>query len=244
MIALSERPTMRTQRDRSATHLFPKTGRMPVRTLLINPNSSRVVTDLMDRNVERLRAGGAHHIDCMTLDEGPPGIETQFDIDSVVAPLCRVIAAESDMTDAFVIGCFADSGLYSVRKTTSKPVLGICEAGIATAINMGEHFWVISTDNQSRNAELRLIRSYGYLHRYVGLEPIDMPVASIPTAADAEDRAMDAGARLKRQGADVLVLGCVGMARYSTALQERLGLPVVDPSVVAVAMDMGIVALG
>lgn len=55
---------------------------------------------------------------------------------------------------------------------------------------------------------------------------------------------MDAGARLKRQGADVLVLGCVGMARYSTALQERLGLPVVDPSVVAVAMDMGIVALG
>lgn len=244
MTTFPERPTMRTQRNRSATHLFPKTGRMPVRILLINPNSSRVVTDLMDRNVERLRAGGAHCIDCMTLDEGPPGIETQFDIDSVVAPLCRVIAAESDKTDAFVIGCFADPGLYSARETTDKPVLGICEAGIATALNMGERFGVISTATQSRNAELRLIRSYGYLHRCVGLEPIDMPVTSIPTAADAEDRAVDAGARLKRQGADVLVLGCAGMARYRTALQARLGLPVVDPSVAAVAMAMGIVALG
>ena len=100
---------------------------MPVRILLINPNSSRVVTDLMDRNVEPLRAGGAHRIDCMTLTEGPPGIETPFDIDSVVAPLCRVIAAESDRTDGFVIGCFADPGLYSARETTDKPALGICE---------------------------------------------------------------------------------------------------------------------
>ena len=217
---------------------------MPVRILLINPNNSRVVTDLMDRNVERLRAGGAHCIESMTLDEGPPGIETQIDIDSVVAALCRVIAAEADRTDAFVIGCFADPGLYSARETTGKPVLGICEAGIARPLNMSERFGVISTAIQSRNAELRLIRSYGYLHRCVGLEPIDKPVVSIPTAADAEDRARDAGGRLKRQGADVLVLGCAGMARYRNALQARLGLPVVDPSVVAVAMAMGIVALG
>ena len=226
------------------TPFFLKTGRIPVRILPINPNSSRVVTDLMDRNVERLRAGGAHCIDCRTLAEGPPGIETQFDIDSVVAPLCRVIAAESDKTDAFVIGCFAGPGLYSAREMTDKPVLGICEAGIATALNMGERFGVISTATQSRNAELRLIRSCGYLHRGVGLQPIDMPVASIPTAADADDRAMDAGARLKRQGADVLDLGCAGMARHRTAVQARLGLPVIDPSVAAVAMAMGIVALG
>ena len=70
-----------------------------------------------------------------------------------------------------------------------------------------------------------------------------MPVVSIPTAADADDRALDAGARLKRQ-ADVLVLGCAGMARYRKALRARLGLLAVDPSVVAVAMARGIVALG
>lgn len=67
---------------------------MPVRTHLINRNNIPVVTELSDRNVERLRASGAHRIDCMTLTEGPPGIETQIDIDSVVAPQCRVISAE------------------------------------------------------------------------------------------------------------------------------------------------------
>ena len=215
-----------------------------MRILLIDPNSSRVGTDLMDRNVEKLPAWGGLHIHCTTLDEGPPGIKTQFDIDSVGAPLCRVIVVESDKTNASVIGCFADQGLYSVRETADKPVLGICEAEISMSPTVDEHFGVMSTATQSRNTELRLIRSHDYLHRCVGLEPIDMPLASIPTASDAEDRAIDAGAQMKRQGTDVLVQGRAGMARCGTALQERLGLPVVYPSVVAVAMAMGIVALG
>ena len=216
---------------------------MPVRTHLINRNNITVVTELLDRNVERLGfvGGVGHCLDCIMPNGGPPGDETQIDIDCGAAPQCRLNTAESDRTDAFPIGDLADPGLNSVPATAAKPMFGICKAGIASAPNMDECFGTISTATQSRNAELRLIRSCGYLLRCARLEPIDMPVVSIPTAADAEDRALDAAARLKRQGADVLVLGCAGMARYRTALRARLGLPGVDPS--AVAMAMGIVAL-
>lgn len=215
-----------------------------MRVLLINPNSSRVFTDLMDRNLEPLRAGGTYRIDCVTLEGTPAGIETQHDIDTVIEPICRLISAESERTDAFVIGCFADPGLYSAREVTRKPVLGLCEAGLATALNLGERFGVVSTATQSRNAELRLIRSYGLLDRCVGLEPVDMPVVKIPTAPEAGQRVLDAGERLREQGAEVLVLGCAGMAPYKDMLRKKLGLPVVDPSVSAVAMAIGIVALG
>jgi allantoin racemase len=214
-----------------------------VRVLLINPNSSRIFTDYMDRNVDPLRAGGSNQIDCMTLEGTPLGIETQRDIDSVIEPLCRLVAAEAPRTDAFVIGCFADTGLYSVREVTNKPVLGICEAGLSTALNLGERFGVISTASETRNAELRLVRSYGLLERCVGFEPVDIPVADIATSAAAKDRMLGSAERLKALGADVLVLGCAGMAPYKSLLRETFKMPVVDPSVSAVAMAIGIVAL-
>ncbi|TPJ57656.1 aspartate/glutamate racemase family protein [Mesorhizobium sp. B2-6-1] len=214
-----------------------------MRVLLINPNSNRIFTDLMDRNVEPLRAGRAYQIDCVTLEGTPPGIETQRDIDSVIEPLCRLVVAEARHTDAFVIGCFADTGLYSAREVTAKPVLGICESGLSTALNLGERFGVVSTSSESRNAELRLVRSYGLLERCVGFEPVDVPVADIPTSATAKARVLTAATRLKALGADVLVLGCAGMAPYKSLLRETFKIPVVDPSVSAVAMAIGIVSL-
>ncbi|MEI8703029.1 aspartate/glutamate racemase family protein [Mesorhizobium sp. ISC15] len=214
-----------------------------MRVLLINPNSNRIFTDLMNQNIDSLRADGAYQIDCVTLEGAPLGIETQRDIDSVIEPLCRLVLAEAARTDAFVIGCFADTGLYSAREVTAKPVLGICESGLSTALNLGERFGVVSTSSETRNAELRLVRSYGLLERCVGFEPVDIPVADIPTSAAARGRVLAAATRLKTLGADVLVLGCAGMAPYKSLLRETFKVPVVDPSVSAVAMAIGIVAL-
>jgi len=214
-----------------------------LRILLVNPNSNRDFTQAMDRSVSPLRTQGAHQIDCVSLDGTPLGIDTQRDVDSVIEPLCRLIAQEEAQTDAFVIGCFADTGLYSAREVTTKPVVGICEAGLATALNLGERFGVISTASATRNADIRLARSYGLLERCVGFAPIDVPVAEIATAPAARDRILSAGARLKAEGAEAIVLGCAGMAPYRSLLRETLNVPVVDPCISAVAMAIGIVTL-
>ncbi len=214
-----------------------------MRILLINPNSNRDFTAAMDRSVSPLRASGACRIDCVSLEGTPLGIETQRDIDSVIDPLCRLVEQESDRTDAFVIGCFADTGLYSAREVTTKPVLGICEAGLATALNLGERFGVVSTDAATLNADLRLAHGYGLLERCVGFEPINMPVAEIATSESAAERMLSAGRRLKEKGAEAIVFGCAGMTPYRAMLRETLGLPVVDPCISAVAMAIGIVVL-
>jgi hypothetical protein len=57
---------------------------------------------------------------------------------------------------------------------------------------------------------------------------VDGFVAPTGAAAAAELRDED--------GADVLVMGCAGMARYRDRLQRHVGLPVVEPSQAAVAM--------
>ena len=104
---------------------------MSARILVINPNSSTTVTDDIARALKGFHFDGGPVIDCMTLKEGPPGIETQRHVDEVVAPLCRTI--EREQADAFVIACFSDPGLHAAREVASAPVFGIAQCGMLAA---------------------------------------------------------------------------------------------------------------
>ena len=56
---------------------------------------------------------------------------------------------------------------------------------------------------------------------------------------------IDCGRRLKDDdGADVLIMGCAGMARYRASLEDALALPVIDPTQAAVGMAITAVRLG
>jgi Asp/Glu/hydantoin racemase len=51
------------------------------------------------------------------------------------------------------------------------------------------------------------------------------------------------GRELKeRDRADVIVMGCAGMARHRRALEEAVGVPVIDPVQAAVTMALGTVS--
>ena len=94
--------------------------------LVINPNSTEAVTRAMDAACEPLRMAGAPAIECVTLEEGPPGIETQRDLDSVVMPLARIVSERQRDCGAFVIACFSDPGIHSLRELTRKPAAFCC----------------------------------------------------------------------------------------------------------------------
>jgi allantoin racemase len=44
---------------------------------------------------------------------------------------------------------------------------------------------------------------------------------------------------VEKDGADVIVMGCAGMARHRRPLEAALGVPVIDPTQAAVAMAIG-----
>ncbi len=72
--------------------------------LVINPNSNDTVTQGLAEALKSLTFADGPQIDCMTLTEGPFGVETQADSDSVAIPLLRVIET-NNTADAFVIAC-------------------------------------------------------------------------------------------------------------------------------------------
>src|SRR5262244_3413129 len=186
----------------------------PRRIRVINPNSNENVTRGLDEAVAPLRFANGPEIVCSTLAEGPFGIETQADVESVVMPLRRLVEADNH-SDAFVIACYSDPGLHVCREATTRPVLGIAECGVLTALARAESFGVIAIAQRSIRRHLRYLRQMGLMDRMAGERPIGMSVAETASADAALSRMIEVGRALRDQdGAQAIVMGCAGMARH------------------------------
>jgi allantoin racemase len=212
------------------------------RIRVVNPNSNEAVTRGIDTALEPLRFANGPEIVCSTLAEGPFGIESQADAESVVMPLLRLIAADNS-SDAFVIACFSDPGLHVCREGTPRPVFGIAECGVLAALARADRFGVIAIGQRSIARHARYLRQMGLTSRFAGERPLNMSVAE--TASEKTlDRMIEVGRRLKDDdGAGAVVMGCAGMARHRLGLELALGIPVIDPTQAAVTMAIGTVQL-
>jgi Asp/Glu/hydantoin racemase len=213
--------------------------------LVINPNSSDSVTRVIDAAAAPLRIPGGPEIHSLTLAEGPPAVESQRDADQVIEPLCRLIRRYDGEADAFVISCFSDPGLFAARETTRKPVLGIAECAILTALTFGQRFGVLSILARSVPRHLRYYGAMGVGDRLAGDLPIGLGVLDLADERATMARLIEVGTRLRdERGADVLILGCSGMADNRGRLESAVGLPVVEPTQAALVMAIGRVRLG
>ena len=106
------------------------------RILVVNPNSNEVVTRGLEAALTPVAFQDGPEIICETLKEGPLGIETQAHVDGVALPL-RALVESRDDVDAFVIACYSDPGLSGCREATTRPVFGINEAGVLSALAPG-----------------------------------------------------------------------------------------------------------
>ena len=209
--------------------------------LVVNPNSNTAVTAAIDAAVNPFRFADGPQIACTTLEEGPRGVETQKDADSVTMPLRRLVEGASGI-DAFVIACYSDPGLHVCREGTSSPVFGIGECAIATALSRGERFGVLAIGARSIARHLRALRQAGAVGRLAAERSLDMSVAETASGDRTLARMIEVGRILVQQdGADVVVMGCAGMSRHRAALEKELGVPVIDPVQAAISMAIGAV---
>ena len=210
---------------------------------VVNPNSNETVTRSLDAALDALRFENGPEIVCSTLAQGPFGIETQVDVESVVMPLRRLIEADN-ASDAFVIACYSDPGLHVCREGTARPVFGIAECGVLTALARAETFGVIAIKQRSIRRHLRYLRQMGLTERLAGERPIEMSVAESASGEKTLDRMIEVGTELRdRDGAETIVMGCAGMARHRKPLEAALGVPVIDATQAAVTMALGAVQL-
>ena len=210
--------------------------------IIINPNSSQTVTDGVDRAVGPLRRFGVP-IRCLTLAEGPPGIESQRQADLTIAPMLQLAAAQKDAA-GYVIACFGDPGLHALRDQTALPVIGIQEAAVMSALTLGQRFGVIAIMAASIPRHLRAFGAMGVLDRLAGDRALGLGVADLADPDKSLAAMIATGKRLRDEdGANVLIMGCAGMAHYRAVLEDETGLPVVEPCQAGAALALSHIAL-
>ena len=212
---------------------------------VINPNSTERVTREIDVAVAPLRLDGGPAIECLTLADGPPGIQSQRDVDGLIPALLKRAAGLENETAAFVVACFSDPGMHALREQSEKPVLGIAEAGVLTALTLGHRFGIVAMLQNSIPRHLRYLGAMGVMDRFAGDLPVNLTIAEMADDALTLGRMLAVGRSLRdTHHADVLVMGCAGMARFREALERELGIPVVEPTQAAVTLAIGRVRLG
>lgn len=208
------------------------------RILVINPNSSVAVTTGMK---SALSVYHGVRFDCVDIPDSPATIMTEEDVARAGIRVAERICDDKE-ADAFIIGCFSDPGLDMARTLTQKPVIGIQEAGILTALARADRFGIIALGPKSVARHMRKMRTMGVMGRLAG--ELDLGGVSAEDAGRSDlvyARTVEVGQSLRQLGAGAIVPGCAGFAPRRAQLERDLGIVVIDPVHAAAAIAIGAV---
>lgn len=216
-----------------------------MRILVVNPNTTESMTGTIAEAAQSAAAATTEII-ARTSAMGPVSIEGYYD-EAFAVPglLAEIRRAEGEGADAAVIACFDDTGLDAARAMARIPVIGICEAALATAGFLAKRFTVVTTMERSRVPLEELAQRYGLGGR-AKIRAANISVLSLEDpASGARDKLRSEIVRaLVEDHAEGIVLGCAGMADLARTLSREFGVPVVDGVGAAVKQAEALVALG
>jgi allantoin racemase len=206
------------------------------RILVVNPNSSVTCSDGISAALAPFRLAGGPDFDVMTLREGPPAIYDWRDWHRVVEPLCRLI--EREPADAYVIACASDPGNAAARATTRRPVFGVFRCAVAAAVARGERFGVIAIVDASKARHVAALRAMGLEGRLAAEVALNVSMDTLLEPEAARTRLIEAARGCAAAGAETIILGCTGMAHHRVAVEDAIGLPVIEPCQAAAAIAL------
>jgi allantoin racemase len=211
-----------------------------MKALIINPNSDPEMTKAIEISA-RAFAGDAFRVDCLPTLGAPRFIDTYEDQAKAAPGMIDSLRKYHDSYDAFVVACHCDPNLDLMKEISLKPVVGIGEASMKLASMLGHRFSVISTAEHSIPNKEALIDKY---HLRDSLASVRAPDARWKDKPAEEKFYRTAVAAVESDGAEVIVLGCAGLAGLEKRLEKKLGVPVLDPIICALIIASGLVRAG
>jgi allantoin racemase len=197
------------------------------RILVVNPNSSVACSAGISGALAPFRLPGGPEFEVMTLADGPAAIYDWRDWHGVVEPLCRLI--EREPADAYVIACASDPGIEAARATTTRPVFGVFRSAVAVAVAHAERFGVIAIVDASKARHLAALRAMGLECRLAAEVALNVTMETLLQPQAARARLIAAARECAASGAGTIILGCTGMAHHRAAMEDAVGVPVIEP---------------
>jgi allantoin racemase len=205
--------------------------------LLVNPNTTRSITDLVLRTARRFAAKGTT-LRAVSGAFGPRYVASRVGYAIAGHAAVDAFANDRGRKDAVVLACFGDPGLAALKEISTVPVVGMAEASILQACTLGSRFSIVTGGERWKPM----------LEEYVAMQGLGARLASVravtPTGADiARDPksamallAEDCAACVREDGAEVIILGGAGLAGLAAKLKSAVDVPLLDGVACALSM--------
>jgi allantoin racemase len=207
------------------------------RILVINPvGTSR--WDVSDYDYLQRYVRQSTHVKVVSLPRGPHSLESASSVAAAEPAILDTVRKYRSQCDAIVINCFADPGARAAREVSPVPVLGAAETSMMMACMLGERFSVICLSRQHSYKVRRQARVFGVSAKLASCRWVDLEPLQLDSNPDRLHEILyeQATACVETDGAELVVLGCTGMAYAASRLADRVAFPVIEPMAATVKM--------
>lgn len=218
-----------------------------MRLLVINPNTSKEMTERI-RSTAEDAAGGMAEIEAVIPPAGPESIESQFEeIVSAYAVLEMLQSSVSEY-DGIIVACYSHHPVTgALRELQEAPVMGIMEASIYQALPLGHRYSIVTTAARWQPMLEEGVRLLGLAERCASIRSSGLAVLDLerlPQAEIVSRLCEEARLAVIEDGAEVICLGCAGMAGLEESIRDAVDVPVIDGVRAAVLNTIALVRNG
>ncbi|MCJ2017267.1 aspartate/glutamate racemase family protein [Methylobacterium sp. E-065] len=197
-----------------------------MRILLINPNTSAAITDLVAGHV-RAQLGDQAALRAVTGRFGARYIASRSAAAIAGHAALDALAEHEAGCDAVYLACFGDPGLFALREVARVPVVGMAEAACQEAVARGS--FGIVTGGAAWEPMLReFVAALGLADRLAAIRTVAPSGAAIARDPDAALAGLaEACESCAEAGAATVILGGAGLAGLASRLASRVPCPLI-----------------
>lgn len=203
-----------------------------MRLLVVNPNTSREMTSTIRLSAEAAGKALGVDVDTGCPQAGPESIEGRFD--EIVSAYWTLdcVTQVAAQYDGIVVACYGPHpAIEALREAIEIPTMGIMEASILYAMPLGAKFSIVTTSPRWKPLLEEGVKLLGVEDRCASVRSSGLAVLDLerlPTEQVLSRLADEAHAAVSDDGAEVILLGCAGMAGLEEAVASAASVPVVD----------------
>ena len=158
--------------------------------------------------------------------------EDYFDLHSESINVSKLIKAveKNNSSDAFIIISFEDIGVETIRKITSKPVIGLGEASFYTANIIANKFSVITNLSNSHEALKNNLIKYDMDHKCVSIKSIEVPVLDMDTMSKSNLIKLDNEIQrtITEDDPEAIIITSPGILDLTKSLSKKFNIPIIE----------------
>jgi allantoin racemase len=215
-----------------------------MRILVVNVNTTGSMTASIGAQAAAAAAPGTEIVP-VTPMFGAESVEGNYESYLAAVAVMETVRNHPDPFDAVVQAGYGEHGREGLQELLDVPVVDITEAAASTAQFLGHKYSVVTTLDRTVPLIEDRLKLAGLLDRCASVRASGMAVLDLerdPRAA-VEAIVREAALAVEHDRAEVICLGCGGMAGLMERVRDRTGAPVVDGVAAAVTIAEGLVRM-